>query len=691
MKELILIAGPVAPDLGPCPINPESFRNGATQTVVQWEGWDAPEGHVSLSARLRNDLESIRAEHTAWAYDLGRLGVGGKEVQERLRGGHGLSMWWCSLLYERHPKMTPGLYTVYKLRALERLMDEGRYTALRLCGGDAPLREVLAGMCAASGRTFIEQHESGVGLKPAMSLMRRLYNAAPAPLRALARYAHWLWSVRRRLPAVAEAGKALPPVQGPDGPLPAATIATYFPNVDLKAAGEGRFRSRYWESLHDALDGSFKKEGAPWVRWLFIRFPAPQLSLEQCIALRDRFRQENRDGASFHYLEEFLRHRDLWAALWRHLRLCVSSFRLERAVRPAFRFAGSNVNFWPYLGEYWAESFRGWRGLERCLQQRAFDVYAQAAGQQRWTLFPLENCPWERMLSHAMHCVAPAQAGDVPEATTQEATTQAAPLQDARSGAVAEAAPGAVVGAQHSTVRPTDFRYFDDPRTFEGPCAVFQPDLVRGNGGSACRQWLQAGLPPERLGKVEALRYLYLAEEKASQQSASAPVSEPMAASVRAKRLLAVTSFFRDETEAHLVLLARVLHAGLLDGWQIVVKPHPYLPVEERLRALLGRRFDEVRIARGAIAEELAAGVLVWSSNSTTVALEAALKGLPVMSMLPVDDFDLCPLQDVATLPRTGNVEDVALALAGAAPLHLPPDYLDLDPALPRWKKLLGV
>ena len=139
-----------------------------------------------------------------------------------------------------------------------------------------------------------------------MSLARRLYNAAPAPLRALVRYAHWLWSVRRRLPAAPDAGRALPPVQGPDGPVQAATIATYFPNVDMKAAGEGRFRSCYWESLHDALDGAFKKEGAPWVRWLFIRFPAPQLSLEQCIALRDRFRQKNRDGASFHYLEEFL-------------------------------------------------------------------------------------------------------------------------------------------------------------------------------------------------------------------------------------------------------------------------------------------------------------------------------------------------------------------------------------------------
>ncbi len=726
MRELILIVGPLAPDLGPCPVNPESFKDGATQTVVQWEGWEAPEGHVPLVAYLRKDLELIRAEHAAWVYDLGRLVVGGKETQEYLKGGHGLSMWWCSLLYERHPKMTPGLYTVFKLRALERLMDEGGYTALRLCGGDATLREVLADMCTSSGRTFIEQHENGVNLKPAMSLTRRLYNATPAPLRALARYAYWLWTVRRKLPAVVRAGEALPPVQGPagaGGPVPTATIATYFPNVDMKAAEEGRFRSRYWESLHDALDASFKNEGAPWVRWLFIRFPAPQLSFEQCIALRDRFRQANKDGASFHYLEEFLRHRDLWAALWRFLRVCVSSRKLERAVRPAFRFAGSHVNFWPYMGEYWAESFRGWRGLERCLQQRGCDVYAQAAGQQRWTLFPLENCPWERMLSYATHAAARA-SGVSTQGAGQGAgqAGQAAELASAQASAQGDLAQhkqvaphGAVIGAQHSTVRPTDFRYFDDPRAFEGFCAAFQPDLVRGNGDSACQQWLQAGFPPEKLGKVEALRYMYLAEGKklheggptagaegasgagatgaAGVAGATGATGAAGAAGVagKPKRLLAVTSFFRDETEAHLVLLARALHAGLLDGWQIVVKPHPYLSVEDRLRALLGRRFDEVRVARGAIAEELVPGVVVWSSNSTTVALEAALKGLPVMSMLPVDDFDLCPLQDVAALARTGNVEDVALALAGVAPLHLPPNYLDLDPALPRWKKLIGV
>ncbi len=671
MKELILVVGPGQPDLTSFPAaNGENDK----RIFVQWEGWEAPKGHVSLAARLRAELETIRAEHAAWVYDLGRLTTeDGKEVQDKLRAGHPLSMWWCSLLYERHPKMTPGLYAVYRLRALERLMDEENVTGLHLFGGDDTLRDVLAHMCASSGRDFSEEHGVPAPLEPPVSFVRRLYNATPAPLRTLARYGHWLWTVRRKLRVSPDAGKAFAPVQGEAGPVQAATIATYFPNVDMKAAAEGHFRSRYWESLHDALRDAARKEGAPWVRWLFIRFPAPQLSLEQCIALRDRFRKEGKDGASFHYLEEFLRHRDLWAALWRYLRLCLGSRSLESSVRPAFRFAGSHLNFWPYLETYWVESFRGWRGLERCLQQRAFDVYAGAAGPQRWTLFPLENCPWERMLTVAM----------------REAGAAVTPCADPEAGPV--------IGAQHSTVRPTDFRYFDDPRTFEAPCDVFQPDMIRGNGQSACEQWLQAGTPPQRLGEVEALRYLYLAEGARSLPSTMASGEESSAArateaaSAQPKRLLAVTSFFQDETEAHLVLLARALHAGVLDGWQIVVKPHPYLPVEERLRALLGRRISEVRIAQGAIGEEFVPGVVVWSSNSTTVALEAALKGLPVMSMLPVDDFDLCPLQDVPQLPRTGSVEDVAEALAAAAPLQLPANYLDLDPALPRWKKLLGV
>ena len=665
MKELVLVIGPALPEAartlctaagyGPGG-KAESESGGALpqRLIAHWDGWEAPEGEISLSARLRDELKDIRAEHVTWAYDMGRKPVAGREVQHWLCAGKKLSMWWCSLLYERHPKMTPGLYTVYKLRALERLMDEGGFAALRVFGGDDTLRNTLAQMCRTGHRLFTENCDTPTPPAPPKSLLRKVYDATPPFMRALARYAHWWWTVRRHLPQV-ETRQALPPTAGQ-----AATIVTYFPNVDMKAAENGLYRSRYWESLHNALNHTAQAEaaaakgsGGHFVRWLFIRFPAPQLSLPQCIALRDRFRQEGKDGASFHYLEEFLTTGDIIAALFRYARLCVNSLRIEKEARASFHFAGSHLDFWSYLAPYWAESFRGWRGLERCLQQQAFKRYQSLAGPQRWTLFPLENCPWERMLTQAVH----------------------------------EAGNGPVIGAQHSTIRPTDFRFFDDPRTFTGDLAAFQPDTVRGNGQSACSQWREAGMPAERLGEVEALRYLYLAPNSSETAQAAAPLPENAAPAHR--QLLAVTSFFADETEAHLALLARALHAGLLDGWSIRVKPHPYLPVQERLKALLGRRAHEVQIVEGPIADQLVPGVVVWASNSTTAALDAAIKGLPVVAMLPTDDFDLCPLQDVESLPRTGSVDDVARALQTAAPLRLPPQYLDLNVDLPRWKTLL--
>ena len=265
-------------------------------------------------------------------------------------------------------------------------------------------------------------------------------------------------------------GGALPTL--PPAHVTTGTIATYFPNVDMEAAAAGRFRSRYWEGLHDALCAAAARTP---VRWLFIRFPSPQMDLAGCIRMRDRLRAARQDGVSFHYLEEFLTTADLRAAWKRYLRLAWTSRRLEASMRELCRFEGSRLNFWAYMAEDWAETFRGWRCLERCLQQRGIDNYVKAAGPQRWFTFPLENCPWERMLTHAAH------------------TTPGA--------------GGPVYGAQHSTIRPTDFRYFDDPVTFtDSACAPFQPDRICANGQGALRQWPAAGVPQERLELVEALR-----------------------------------------------------------------------------------------------------------------------------------------------------------------------------------------
>lgn len=620
--------------------------------VVHWDRTDVPVGDISMPLAVHADLLRIRAEHAAWAYNMGFFKIGGHELADKLRCGATLSMWWTSLLYERHPRMTPGLYNIYKLRCLELLCLRNGVDAIVLEGGDAVLGKTLENYCAAAGVAFA-WHENARNSEAPRPLVPRIYHAMPAPLRALFRFGHWLFTVRRKLPYKKETGKSC---KNP------ALIVTYFPNIDLEAASRGRFRSRYWESLHDVLNEEARREGGHFVRWLFIRFPQPGLSLDQCISLRDSFRKKGEDGASFDYLEEYLAHGDLWRGLGRWFWLCVTSLGAEKKVRQAFCLAGSKMNFWLYAKKDWAESFRGWRCLERALQYLAFARHARKTGAMRFNLFPLENCPWERMLTVAARTVP---------------------------------ANGPVIGAQHSSIRPTDFRYFDDRATFSTPeCAAFQPDYFCGNGESACRQWLDFGMPEQRLREVEALRYLYLADRK---KEAANPINaipqepgEPLADGPE-KKLLVLASFFRGETENLCRVLATAINSGLLDDWAITVKPHPYLPVVDRLTDLLGPKINKIRFADGPLALELKPGVTVLAANSTTAALEAAILDLPLMVMQATDDFDLCPIQDAPGLVRITGIDDFKKELPGLEAVELPENYLDLDPRLPAWRKLLNL
>jgi surface carbohydrate biosynthesis protein (TIGR04326 family) len=611
---------------------PEKLEQGAR--VFWWSSASAPEGQLSVPEALERHMPRIRAELLAWAYELGKVKVLGEEIQEWLKAGDSLSMWWCSLLFEKHPKLLPGLYTALKLRALEVLCEEEACGSLHLVSVDDKLRASLERFCREKGRHF-SHSAAGARLESGgrQAWQLRAYYALPALFRAILRFCHWLWTVKRRLPRASTP----PPTPG------TSTIATYFPNIDPGPAQAGRFRSRYWEKLHDALaPGAGQKH---LVNWLFIRFPSPQYSLQQCIELVREFREQERDGASFHYLEEFLGRGDILIACRRYVRLFFNSLLAQGSLRSHFRLQGSHMDFWPYLGAAYGESCRGWRALERCLHRQACIRYVEWCGAQKWTIFPMENCPWERMLTQAVH----------------------------------EAGAGPVYGTQHSTIRAADFRYFDDQRTWrDEQCRRFQPERIYVNGRGAMDAMLAAGYAPEHMGMAEALRYMHLAGEG------------PAQAAEGEKRLLLVTGFFADETDAHLAVLAQAARDGVLDGLRVCIKPHPYLPVKERLARLFPQGCAPEILDRP-LGDLLVPGTIVWASNSTTAALEAALRALPVMAQAAENDFDLCPLQGVPGLVRIRTSADVARALASAAYLTLPQEYLALDPALPRWRKLLDL
>ena len=450
----------------------------------------------------------------------------------------------------------------------------------------------------------------------------------PPKLRTYIRTLHWYVTVKRHMPK-----KALPKESHDQ----TATIVTYYPNIDLGKAKEGEFVSRYWESLHTLLNAANESNKDHLIRWLFIRFPQPGLSLKACLKLKETFARQKTSGYTFHYLEELIGFTEFKKALAHYNYIAKQSRKLAPLIKQHFHLPGSKLNFWPLAQADYVESFQGWRCLERCLQNIALQTYVTAVGSQKFWLYPLENCPWERMLCYQ----------------------------------VEKHAPSVILGAQHSTIRPTDLRYFDAPEAFQDASDLPRPSLFLANGQSAAHQWLQAGMPQQYLQVVEALRYLYLTHR------------EPLPAQ-KPHTLLILTSFFADETKAHIELFRKAQAQGLFKGFKIILKPHPYLPLEPYLPQNHG-----LTIAHGPMTDYLTPATLVWASNSTTAALEAAVLGLPVAVMQASQDFDLCPIQDLPDLLRTATLEDVEAMLKLTQGPAIPKDYLCLDQSLRRWARLL--
>ena len=135
---------------------PEGAASGAL--VAVWDKGSVPDGRISIPVELNKRLLPIRDELAAWTYETGCARVQGKLLEEHLRAGDNLSMWWCSTLVEKHPKVTHNLFPALKLRALEKLMEERGVTRLEVCkpaGIDPWMEDVLSRFCKDTGRSFV--------------------------------------------------------------------------------------------------------------------------------------------------------------------------------------------------------------------------------------------------------------------------------------------------------------------------------------------------------------------------------------------------------------------------------------------------------------------------------------------------------------------------------------------------------
>ena len=614
---------------------------GEGGTVCRWRGYRESPGVRSLLAYVEQHGERLRATYVSLIQNIGATTVHGRSVVEQLALGDGPSFWWMTSLVSQSPWDSATVVDVLRLFALDEIADETRPAALRLVGGDARLTRALSGWCARRGLRFIA---SGATNAAPTSGLRGLYDALPMSLKALttiARHAVSRWRFR---------GESAPPWSaGSD----AIFFSSYFIHLDEPACRNGTFRSRHWEALPDAIHAAGRR-----TNWLQTYVPSSTVpTADTAVALARRFNAvPARDGA-----HGFI---DAGLSLGVVARVMRGLWTLSARAQ-SLRSLGSQLpngiarDSWALMEDEWEDGLRGARAAVSLLWIALYDDVLGRLPRQSTGLYLLENQPWERAFIHAWRAHG----------------------------------HGRLIAVAHATVRFWDLRYCADPRVFRpasegsGPLDAPQPDVVAVNGPVARRMLEAMRYPAAMLAEVEALRY---------QGLHALPRRTPRLAGATPLRVLLVTDYHADGTRAMLRLLAEAA-AALGDGFVFTVKPHPNLMVDPAEHPGV-----PLRVETTALTDQLARCDVVYASTSTSASIDAVVAGLPVIVALDDATLNFSPLRGMSGVHFVSNGDGLARALravrevgqpeAAAADAPAAGDrYFHLDPALPRWKRLLSL
>lgn len=535
-----------------------------------------------------------------------------------------------TLLFEKcNFEKSPQVDDAVKLMAFADWAQTRPVASVMLFTANRELAECLHRWCVERNARFDWRPVRGA---PALSRLRlqRVYDALPTVLRAMVWLTHHAvrrWPLR---------GKGVQAWQRSSGGL---CFFSYLFNLIPVAVVQGRYESRYWDSLPTILDAAHCR-----TNWLHLYIEDPLLPNARAAANAvGRFDRAASGGQVHATLDSFLGVGVLFDTLRDWISIAFKAQALERWL------AATTVDgliLWPLFRAEWQETTAGAIAVGSLLYHNQLRTALAALPKQRMGVYLQENQAWEFGLLQAWRA----------------------------------AGHGRLVGCPHSTVRYWDLRYFFDAREYgrAQKDSMPMPDCVAVNGVAAHQAYLAGGYPTDELVQVEALRYLHLAGARRARQ--------PRAAGARL-RLAVFNDYAPRHTRTQMALLekaAKSLEAGL----EIVVKPHPACPVAAADYPGLSMTLTDEPIDK-----LLGDCDAAFVSAVTSAAIDAYCAAVPVIVALDPAALNLSPLRGRSDVSFVSTAGELAGALRSAA--DLPPILSErpmpfhLDPSLPRWRKML--
>jgi surface carbohydrate biosynthesis protein (TIGR04326 family) len=596
--------------------------------VYRWNGYAETPSVGSLLRYVERNADRLKSKYLNWIHELGESSVGGRRLIERLVLGNGLSYWWMTLLVEKSPYKSP-ISDAVRLLALDEILAARKPARVRYVGPPGWLQESVRALCRRMEIKFEWQRRSITG---APKTIRDFYLAMPLAIRALLSGSRYLW---RRWPF--KHRKTSDPNAGGD-----LFLCSYFFNFAPDLASKGEFRSRYWGGLQRLMEQRR-------IRGNWLQLYVAQEGIDGtggAIALTEAFNR-TADATGYHtFLDAYLSVRVVTRVVWTWLWLNFTAWRL-RNLKTLFVPLDSNLSLWPLMKGDWNDSMRGPAAISNLFYLFLFEAALRDLPRQRKGVYLCENQAWERALIHTWQMLG----------------------------------HGELVGVAHATVRFWDLRYFSDRQTIlsRDQLSMPRPTYVALNGRVAVDAFVDAGYPKNELLECEALRYQHLAGVAAHQDTRQHNPS--------ALRVLVLGDYLETATRRLLQLLEAAT-AAMPAGTVYAVKPHPSCPVDPT-----EYRVDPLEVVTSSLDRLMNSFDVAYTGNMTSAAVDVYIGGLPVVVMLDNAELNFSPLRGCNGVRFVSEPAELAEALSASAkePHSVSSDqFFFLDPAMPRWSRLLA-
>lgn len=623
---------------------------GDWRFIYSLEEWCLQNGLKSISldsARFVDEqVHDLKKRISAWSLSVGETRVAGRTIKEWFHvPGFPISSWWFSSMAERNNIKEPSFLRIAQWMAIAKVLKENRYDMCVSSLASHPLHQALKIHANRQSTQMVFRRIK----RREVSLLQRgrmLFDTAGLWAHCIQALLNLAIFTRQCLMIKSIMG----PLCGRRANRDGNVVVTYYPYLDRDALLEGKFHNTYLGPLQRKIDEMGQK-----INWICMVVPVNQWTFNESIRQAKVLAAA---GESLFFIYEFvsipvvLRCVAIW--VWQSLKA------LALPIGRKTLFSPKEINLpevSPILRSLWIKSFCGWNGLESLLYLDLFKRMGRYFPSATRCIYVSEMHAWEKALNTASKKIG------------WRAKT---------------------IGFQHAAISKNHYFYSPLPEEIvqHGRRTDFPlPDVMAANGKVPYDQLFSSSFP--RLVQMEAVRQLSMAAvlKDQSVSKESPPV------------LVLVGSYSFQESCSLLNLL--------VGAWedtppcQVWFKPHPSMDWDRTLKQckipwpqeyweirfdpiqLLFKKSSVVVVGESSLAiEALAYGCTVVSPALNDVAFMSPLDGHEAFYEKIYSPMDLQKIvARVLKTPKPEEQREAAHAFAVS--------YWDLNPALPRWGKIL--